>query len=240
MTEPTTPNSKQAEKLYLARTGGSAWEREKPFPPGDTDTFDESLELLSDFLVGVKLLRPSEHDRTLDLGAGGGWCSDLLQRLRRTSVAVDISLDMLRVARTRRTRRPISAVAGDLEQLPFLDGTFNKAICLSAIHHVPNIPKALRELARVLAADGVAVFSEPGVGHSTKPWSLSASQDFGVLEQDIDIEPFIESCEAAGFSHVYVCPMSYTIPEFELTKHEWRPVETTTAHKAALARNPET
>jgi len=215
-------SSKQAEKSYLARTGGSAWEREKPFPPGGADTFDESIELLSDFLVAVKLLRPSENDRIIDLGAGGGWCSDLLQRLQRTSIAVDISLDMLRVARTRRTRRPISAVVGDFERLPFLDGSFEKAICLSAIHHVPDIPKAVREICRVLTSDGVAVFSEPGLGHAAKPWSVSASQDFGVLEQDIEIEPFIATCESAGFSHVYLCPMSYTIPEFELTKEEWR------------------
>jgi ubiquinone/menaquinone biosynthesis C-methylase UbiE len=214
-------SSKEAEKRYLARTGGSAWEREKPFPPGDADTFDESLELLSDFLVAVRLLRPTEDDRIIDLGAGGGWCSDLLQRLQRNTVAVDISLDMLRVARTRRIRRPISAVVGDLERLPFVDGSFEKAICLSAIHHVPDIPKALEEISRVLTSDGVAVFSEPGKGHANKPWSVSAAQDFGVLEQDIEIEPFIAACEAAGFQHAYLCPISYAIPEFELTKEEW-------------------
>lgn len=215
-------NSKEAEKTYLARTGGGAWEREKPFAPAGTDTFDESLELLGDFLAAVKLLRPSEQDRILDLGAGGGWCSDLLQRLQRRSVAVDISLDMLRVARSRKTRHPISAAVGDLEKLPFASGAFTKAICLSAIHHVPDIPAALCEIGRVLTTDGVAVFSEPGVGHATKPWSVSASQDFGVLEQDIHIDAFMAACEAAGFSHVFVCPITYTIPEFELTRDEWR------------------
>ena len=98
-------DSKQAEKTYLSRTGGSAWEREKPFsPPGD-DTFDDSLDLLHDFAVAAKLLQPSADDRIIDLGAGGGWCSDLLQRLNRKSVAVDISLEMLRVSRQRNDRR---------------------------------------------------------------------------------------------------------------------------------------
>ena len=99
-------DSKQAEKTYLSRTGGSAWEREKPFsPPGD-ETLDDSLELLHDFAVAAKLLQPSADDRIVDLGAGGGWCSDLLQRLNRKSVAVDISLEMLQVSRERRTRVP--------------------------------------------------------------------------------------------------------------------------------------
>ena len=215
-------DSKQAEKSYLSRTGHSAWERAKPFPPGDDDSFFESIELLSDFVVAMKLLQPSADDRILDLGAGGGWCSDLLQRLQRRPVAIDISLDMMRVARTRESRRPIPAVAGDLEHLPFADGSFDKAVCLSAMHHVPDIPSAIAEIFRVLAPGGVAVFSEPGVGHSSKPWSVTASHDFGVLEQEIHIEPFIATCEAAGFPHVYVCPISYVIPEFELTRTEWQ------------------
>jgi hypothetical protein len=90
------------------------------------------------------------------------------------------------------------------------------------MHHVPAIPSAVAEIFRVLTPDGVAVFSEPGVGHASKPWSVTASQDFGVLEQEIHIEPFIATCEAAGFPHVYVCPISYVIPEFELTRTEWR------------------
>lgn len=216
------PDSKQAEKTYLSRTGGSAWEREKPFPPPGTELFDESLELLNDFVVAMRLLRPSAADRIVDLGAGGGWCSDLLQRLNRRTVAVDISREMLRVARERPTRQPIRAVAGDFERLPFGDGSFDKAVCLSAIHHVPDMAAAVREIHRVLTHDGVAVFSEPGVGHAGKPWSVSASRDFGVLEQDVLIEPFIEQCRAAGFRHAAVCPIAYVIPEFELSLEEWR------------------
>lgn len=80
-------HSKQAEKLYLSRTGGRAWEREKPFsPPGD-DTLEDSLDLLHDFAVAAKLLHPAPGDRIIDLGAGGGWCSDLLQRLNRRPIS---------------------------------------------------------------------------------------------------------------------------------------------------------
>ena len=215
-------DSKQAEKTYLSRTGGSAWEREKPFsPPGD-DTLDDSLELLHDFAVAVKLLQPAPADRIVDLGAGGGWCSDLLQRLNRNSIAVDISLEMLRVSRERGTRLPIRAVAGDFERLPFADGSFDKAICISALHHVPDMRAAVSEIARILTDKGVAVFSEPGAGHADMPASISATQDYGVLEQEVLIEPFVEMCRGAGFTHVAVCPIAYIIPEFELTLDEYR------------------
>jgi ubiquinone/menaquinone biosynthesis C-methylase UbiE len=215
-------DSKQAEKTYLSRTGGRVWERDKPFPPPGTEMFDESIELLNDFVVAMRLLRPSPEDRILDVGAGAGWCSHLLQRLNRRSVAVDIAHEMLAVSRERAPAKPILAVAGDLEHLPFADGAFDKAVCLSAIHHVPDMPAALRELARVLTPTGVIVFSEPGAGHADKPGSVRATQDFGVLEQDVLIEPFTDACVRAGFHHAAVCPIAYIIPEFELTAEDWR------------------
>ena len=215
-------DSKEAEKTYLGRTGGSAWERVKPFsPPGD-DTLSDSLELLHDFAAAVRLLEPDPGDLIADLGAGGGWCSDLLQRLNRKSIAIDISVEMLQVARQRPTANPIRAVSGDFERLPFTDGTFDKAICLNALHHVPDMALAVREISRVLSARGVAVFSEPGTGHAKMPASIAATRDFGVLEQEVLIEPFIEMCRAAGFVDVRVCPIAYVIPEFELSLEEWR------------------
>ena len=215
-------SSKQAEKEYLERTGGAAWEREKPFSPADSDTFGDSITLLHDFAVAVQLLEPRPTDRILDLGAGGGWCTDLLQRINRTSVAVDISVDMLRVGHTRGMRHPFRAAAGDMEHLPFVNGAFDKAICLNALHHIPDIPVAVREISRVLTSEGTAVFSEPGVGHSDAPGSVAAVRDFGVLEQEVLLEPFMQSCLDAGFVDVRVCPVSYAIPEFQLSVDEWR------------------
>jgi len=128
---------------------------------------------------------------------------------------------MLRDARQRTTRTPIKAVAGDLEHLPFGTGSFDKAVCLSALHHVPDMAAAVREIFRVLNGKGVAVFSEPGVGHAEKPWSVSATQDFGVLEQEVRIHPLIRMCRDAGFAHAHVCPIAYVIPEFELSDEDW-------------------
>ncbi len=215
-------DTKQAEKDYLARIGSSDWERTKPFSTPGSDSLPESARLLHDFSVALLTLQPTRDDRILDLGAGGCWCSDLLGRLNRSSVAVDISVDMLRTGRTRPTGGAIRAVAGDMEQLPFRAGAFTKAICLSAIHHVPDIPAALHEIARVLTDDGMAFFSEPGRGHADAPVSTAAMRDFGVLEQDILVEDFARWCADAGFKDVRIKPMSYAIPEFDLRVDQWK------------------
>ena len=217
----TPPDTRQAEKDYLARTGSSEWERTKPFSPPSSDTLEESAHLLHDFSAAMLTLRPSPDDLILDLGAGAGWCSDLLGRLNRTSVAVDLSLDMLRAGRGR-PGAPIRAVAGDMEALPFRSGTFDKAVCFSALHHVPSMARAVGEIARVLAPDGVALFSEPGEGHGDAAVSAIATRDFGVLEQDVIVETFIRDCRDAGFEDVRVKPLAYTIPGYDLTLDQWR------------------
>ena len=215
-------DSKQAEKEYLARTGSSAWERVKPFSHPGADTLHESAQLLHDFAVAMMALQPAPDDLILDLGAGGCWCADLLGRLNRRAVAVDISLDMLRTGRLRPAGADIRAVAGDLEMLPFRSATFQKAVCLSAIHHVPDIPAAVREIARVLTDTGVALFSEPGRGHGVAAVSTAAMRDFGVLEQDVLIPDFAAACREAGFRDVRIKTLSYAIPAFDLTPEQWQ------------------
>jgi ubiquinone/menaquinone biosynthesis C-methylase UbiE len=209
-------------KDYLRRLGSGDWDRLKPFSPPGADTLEESVTLFQDFAAAIAHLPPAPGDLVLDLGAGACWCSDWLQRLNRRTVAVDISCDMLRLGRTR-LPHPDRALltAGDFEALPFAAGTFDKAYCLSAIHHVPDIERALAEIHRVLSPRGAVLFSEPGVGHAEKPGSVLAMRDFGVLEQDIHASRFMEMCRRVGFVDVRLRPLSYLNGSFDLTPDQF-------------------
>jgi SAM-dependent methyltransferase len=215
-------DSKQAEKTYLGLTGSSAWERAKPFSHPGADTLADSAQLLHDFAVAMMALQPAPDDLILDLGAGGCWVSDLLGRLHRRSIAVDISLEMLQAGRSRPGGAGIRAVAGDMEALPFRTGTFQKAVCLSALHHVPDMRAAIREIGRVLTDEGIALFSEPGRGHAETAVSTAAMRDFGVLEQEVRIVEFAAAAVEAGFRDVRIKTLAYSIPAFDLTPDEWR------------------
>jgi ubiquinone/menaquinone biosynthesis C-methylase UbiE len=211
--------SKESEREYLKRSASEKWERYKPFaPPGDFFLTD-GVDMIQDFACALKHLNPQQDDLILDLGAGPCWVSEWLQRLNLRSVAVDISLDMLRVGRQRLPEGNVTV--GDMEELPFASETFDKVICLNSIHHIPNIRKAVFEVSRVLKKDGVALFSEPGKGHSKEPQSLAAMRDFGVLEQDVLIPKFLEYCEQAGFAELSIRPLSYALPNVSISANDW-------------------
>ena len=140
--------TRQAEKDYLRRSGAAPWERAKPFAPRGEMALTEGLHLIQEFGACVALLDAAPDHQILDLGAGGCWVSDGLQRLGLSAVAVDISHDLLRIGRERLSQTgPVRVVTGDAETLPFASGTFDRVICLNAIHHVPEIPTALAEVA---------------------------------------------------------------------------------------------
>jgi ubiquinone/menaquinone biosynthesis C-methylase UbiE len=223
-------DTKQAEKDYLRRSAGGEWETSKPFPPPGQIATPEHAGHLLDFAVLLRVLAPGPSDLVLDLGAGSCWVSDWLRRCGVRTIAVDISVDMLRLGAAR-LGAARGLTAGDMEQLPFADNIFSKACCLNAFHHVPRALRALGEIRRVLAPDGVAFFSEPGVGHASHPTSVAASRNYGVLENEILIDDFMDSCREAGFAEVRLHPISHVMPLFDLDKTQWRAWRTFTASK---------
>lgn len=212
-------SSKQAEKTYMLRAGSEHWERTKPFAPPGHDMLPLGAPLILDFAVAATFLDLQLRDLVLDLGAGPCWVSEWLQRFNLCTVSVDISWEMLRVGRDRLPRPTV--VAGDLEHLPFPGETFDKAVCLNAFHHVPDMPKGLAEIRRVLKPGGRVLFSEPGRGHAERETSTRAAGEFGVAEQDILVAEFLRNCLASGFSRAVIKPMSYAISAFELSVTEW-------------------
>jgi ubiquinone/menaquinone biosynthesis C-methylase UbiE len=232
-------DTKQAEKAYLRRAGSGAWERIKPFSPPGTDTLRESVRLMHDFAVAAHALDATAGGRVLDLGSGSGWTSEWLRRLNLRVVSLDISVDMLALAQLRPGGAESPLVAADFEALPFSPASFDRALCLNALHHVPNPVLALREVFRVLTDDGRLVLVEPGTGHASHAISQAAMNDFGVLEQDLEATLLMRYCAEAGFPYVTVRPLSYMTGEIELTRDEltrWRTWTRTTRPLRALQK----
>jgi 2-polyprenyl-6-hydroxyphenyl methylase/3-demethylubiquinone-9 3-methyltransferase len=107
----------------------------------------------------------------LDAGCGGGLVARELAAAGAEVVGVDRSRGSLGVARRAVRRRgpgnpegvprsvgSFSPAQGWLERLPFADGSFDVVVAADVLEHLPNLPAAVAELARVLAPGGSFVF----------------------------------------------------------------------------------
>lgn len=111
----------------------------------------------------VNALALENGERVLDMGTGTGlllpWIADGAVDLR--IVGIDLSRRMLLRARRRAGGRA-DLVLGDLEQMPFKDGAFDKAIATFTLTTVPDPGQFLEETARVLRCHGTAAILDTG------------------------------------------------------------------------------
>lgn len=121
----------------------------------DRDVMPYAIERLS--------LIPS--DTVLDAGTGPGtYAIEIAKRCGSRVVGVDISPKFISLAEKNAQAAGVQGVTfvqGDLEKLPFDDGSFSKAVCGGALQAVADRERAARELHRVLAPAGRAVIVEP-------------------------------------------------------------------------------
>jgi 2-polyprenyl-6-hydroxyphenyl methylase/3-demethylubiquinone-9 3-methyltransferase len=94
----------------------------------------------------------------LDAGCGGGLVARELAAAGATVVGLDRSLGSLGVARRAVKVGAFRPTQGRLERLPFADGAFDAVVAADVLEHVPDLPAAVAELARVLAPGGRLVF----------------------------------------------------------------------------------
>lgn len=90
-----------------------------------------------------------------DLGCGTGPLSEALAPHVARVIAVDGSPEMLQAARTRlESRANVDVREGALEALPIDAASLDVAICSLVLHHQPDPPRVLGEVARVLKPGG--------------------------------------------------------------------------------------
>ncbi|HEY1829264.1 MAG TPA: class I SAM-dependent methyltransferase [Acidimicrobiales bacterium] len=97
----------------------------------------------------IGLARLSGGERVLDVGCGNGRYLELVD-----AVGLDRSPGMLSSARAR-TKGPL--VAGDAACLPLANDTFDVALALHMLYHVPDRGAAAHELRRVVRPGGVLI-----------------------------------------------------------------------------------
>ena len=97
-------------------------------------------------------------DKVLDIGCGNGRFCGLFQKIGVDYTGIDNSKELVRIARDRYAG--LRFEAGDATDLPFPAETFDVAVAVAVLHHIPSNNlriKSFYETHRVLKAGGIFI-----------------------------------------------------------------------------------
>lgn len=152
-----TDKSLQTEKFLGQGEIHAQWQSD--YLNADLDRFYDLA-----FADILKVIKPRPTDRILDAGCGYCYHTFRLARSGALITAVDFSEVALTAARQTISNAGITDRVelrqADLTALPFADNSFEFVVSWGVIMHVPEMQRALTELARVLKPGGILVLCE--------------------------------------------------------------------------------
>ena len=154
----------------------------------------------------------------LDVACGPGWTAHFLAKLGHSVYGVDISEDLLEIARRRIADEAYGVYEGiplqtrfavhDVEAIPLQSdgpyGPYDAAFFESALHHFVNPVRALRNVAPSLKAGGIlCIWEGAAPRRGTAPYlqNIELMRKYRTLERPYTREQIVKMLELAGFGH---------------------------------------
>src|SRR5437762_3567231 len=167
----------------------------------------------------VKML--SRHLRpgmsVLELGCGTGYFTRELARSGADVVAIDVSPDLLEIAKANSSAPNVRYEIQNAYELSYPDAVFDSVVGSSVLHHL-EIQEAIREIYRVLKPSGTIYFTEPNMLNpqiaiqKNVPWvkrKLGDSPD----ETAFFRWPLRRLLEQTGYRDVRIDPFDFLHPK---------------------------
>jgi len=108
----------------------------------------------------------------LDVGSGTGRFTPALARAFGPVTGVEPSVRMREIALAQPPHPGVRYLAGAAEDMPVPSGSADYVLMFLSWHHVPDKPRAIRELARVLRPAGRLLLRANFSDHHPRPWWL--------------------------------------------------------------------
>ena len=203
----------EGHRRYVDRVGpgGELWLRTKPFSaaPGY-----ELRECLRTFAHMTERLELGIRAQVLDVGCGPGWLSEFLARCGYWVTGVDVSPDMVRIARERIDSITLPTgegieVRAEFHAMPVLElpwtNRFDAAVLYDAMHHFHDEVETLRVIRRTLAPGGRIYIHEgvrPEPGSEGERELIAEMEQHGTLESPFDPEYLLAVLKKAGYREI--------------------------------------
>jgi SAM-dependent methyltransferase len=155
-------------------------------------------EYLMDMAQVLALLPPAPR-KLLDVGVGSGWTSELFAKAGYQVLGLDISGDMIDLAKQRNCNAEF--LVSDYEVGP-IPGKFDVAVIYDALHHADNEGLVIKNVFNALSDDGIFITVEPGAGHSKTPDSVQAMEKYSTTEKDMPFHHQRALMMRVGFGRV--------------------------------------
>ena len=116
------------------------------------------LEHMHRYIFAAQIV---EGKDVLDIASGEGFGSNLLAKVARSVIGVDISQDVVDHANKKYSTPSLGFQAGSATSIPLPDAAVDVVVSFETIEHLTGHEKMLSEVKRVLRPGGVLVMSTP-------------------------------------------------------------------------------
>jgi len=122
-------------------------------------SYNELFAAVTDNAIAPLLdaVEPIAGRRLLDVAAGPGRLTRAAANRGAVPVGCDLAPAMVELAR--RLHPDIHFDEASVDALPYADGSFEAVVCAFGIGHFPDADRAISELSRVVASDGLVALS---------------------------------------------------------------------------------
>jgi len=198
---PAPAPSRTASVGYVSSTAPeTAVEEIDIAGPGLPQELDGSTRPRVPDVYAWVLQRLAGCSSVVEVGTGDGRFLPSLQESATRVIAVDGSKALLAAAAdfaAAHPGAPVDARVGELDRLPLVDGEVDAAVAHMVMHHAPDPPHAVTELARILCPGGRVVIGD--LFPHDEQWMREELADQWLGLDEFDVRTWLEQ---AGFGDI--------------------------------------